>query len=102
MLASLSAPTMASRDERAPSLAVATAWLEPFPPGPMSKSVPSIVSPKIGSFGVRMVMPTAKLPTTVILGAFMPRPLGRHRAHEDGLLVDLAGRQLAGNSPVSH
>ena len=65
---------MDSSDERAPSLAVATAWLEPLPPGPMSKSVPSMVSPKIGSFGARMVMPTAKLPTTVILGTFIFAP----------------------------
>ena len=40
----------------------------------MSKSVPSIVSPKIGSFGARMVMPTAKLPTIVILGTFIHAP----------------------------
>ena len=68
MLASLSAPRMAMREDRAPSLAVATAWFEPFPPGPMSKSEPSMVSPKIGNLDALMVRPTAKLPTTVIVG----------------------------------
>ena len=75
MLASLSAPRMATSEERAPSLAVATAWFEPLPPGPMSKSEPSMVSPKIGNLDARMVRPTAKLPTTVIIGLAIPTPL---------------------------
>ena len=73
MPASLSVPIIATSAECAPSRAVATAWLDPLPPGPMSKSVPSIVSPKIGSFGARIVSPTAKLPTMVISGP-MPTP----------------------------
>ena len=75
MLASLSVPIRASRAEWAPSRAVATAWLEPLPPGPMSKSVPSMVSPKIGSFGARIVNPTANEPTTVTSGFFIAAPL---------------------------
>ncbi len=73
MPASLSVPIIATSAECAPSLAVPTAWLDPLPPGPMSKSEPSIVSPKIGNFGARIVRPTAKLPTMVISG-LMPTP----------------------------
>ncbi len=102
MPASLSLPTIASSAERAPSLAVATAWFDPLPPGPISKSVPSIVSPKIGSFEALMVMPTAKLPTTVILGLPSRPPNAAIDSHEDGLLVDLAGRKVAADPPVSH
>ena len=57
-----------AKKELAPKRAVPTAWFDPFPPGPISKSEPISVSPKIGIRLVRSVMPTAKLPTTVITG----------------------------------
>src|SRR5947209_5554033 len=79
MPASLSGPIIATSAEWAPSRAVPTAWLEPLPPGPMSKSEPSIVSPNTGSFGARMVSPTAKLPTMVISGRTRSLPESSRR-----------------------
>ena len=46
--------------------AAATAWLEPFPPGPSLKLNPSTVSPQAGSFGVRKARSATKIPMMVI------------------------------------
>ena len=64
---------------------VATAWFEPLPPGPMSKSAPTSVSPKRGMREVRNVMPTAKLPTIVMIGFVIVRFLVSAASGRDGL-----------------
>ena len=50
-----------------PALAQATAWFEPFPPGPVTK-VPITVSPAPGNFAHFHVRSCTKLPTTMTLG----------------------------------
>src|SRR5689334_19400609 len=112
MSASLSWPMMATSDESAPSRAVATAWFEPLPPGPMSKLLPNMVTPKTGMFGARIVRPTAKLPTTVIFGAvifglaidrsLLKETLGSQRAGEDRFLGDVGPGHLAGDHTIAH
>jgi hypothetical protein len=43
-----SRPILETRVTAAPHRAAATAWLEPFPPGPMANPDPAIVSPTAG------------------------------------------------------
>ena len=84
------------------------AWRWPRPgwspcrPVPCRNREPSMVSPKIGSLDARMVRPTAKLPTTVIIGLVIVNPA--HDAidsHQDRFLVDLGFDQLARNPSAS-
>ena len=103
MLASLSLPTMASSDG---------AGAEPggrhglvgalCRRDPCRSRVPSIVSPKIGSFDARDGHADREAADNRDSRSLHRAPLGRHRSHEDGLLVDLAGRKVTGYPPVSH
>ena len=49
-----------------PALWAATAWLDPFPPGPIINPVPSRVSPARGRPLDRLVRSAAKLPNTTM------------------------------------
>ena len=59
-------PTIRTRiPESAPSLAAATAWLAPFPPGAMAAAPPRTVAPGPGSAGTVTEMSIFRLPSTV-------------------------------------
>ena len=64
--ANRSSPVQAMRLTSAPRRAAPTAWLVPLPPGPRSKRSPISPSPGTGMRGTLTVMPTTKLPRTVI------------------------------------
>src|SRR5690349_6580346 len=51
-----------------PSLAAATAWLAPLPPGNIWKLLPSTVSPGAGSSRTSTTKSMLRLPTTTIAG----------------------------------
>ena len=54
------------RNDMTPSLAIAMAWLQPFPPGPTLYFFPKIVSPIDGILGPEKLMSATKIPKTVI------------------------------------
>jgi hypothetical protein len=53
----------------APSLAAATAWLAPFPPGAKTAARPSTVAPGTGRSGTVTEISMFRLPSTVSLAA---------------------------------
>ena len=55
---------------RAPSLAAATAWLAPLPPGVKRAVEPSTVAPGSGSLGTLTEISMFRLPRTVTCGRF--------------------------------
>ena len=70
-----SSPTQPAMRTAAPSLAAATAWLAPFPPGVNRAAEPSTVAPGSGSRGTVTEISMFRLPRTVTRGRFrMPAP----------------------------
>ncbi len=63
-------PTQPTRRTSAPSLAAATAWLAPFPPGVKRAAEPSTVAPGPGSRGTVTEISMFRLPSTVTRGRF--------------------------------
>ena len=61
-----SLPSRATKDTFAPSLAAATAWLAPLPPGTIRKSPPRIVSPGTGIRADLTTRSMFELPTTTM------------------------------------
>ena len=65
-----SSPTQPAMRTLAPSLAAATAWLAPFPPGVKRAAEPSTVAPGSGSRGTVTEISMFRLPRTVTCGRF--------------------------------
>ena len=59
-----SEPIAPRKAQEAPARTAATAWLAPLPPGTITKSVPSMVSPGRGSAGAIATRSMLALPTT--------------------------------------
>ncbi len=65
-----SSPTQPAMRTPAPSLAAATAWLAPFPPGVNRAAEPSTVAPGSGRRGTVTEISMFRLPSTVTRGRF--------------------------------
>src|SRR5579885_2608523 len=93
-----SRPSLLMKAVRPPRRAAATAWLEPLPPGPVRKRLPSTVSPQTGRRGVRNARSATKMPITQTRSRAMGRSLRRGAGDMHALLQEKAaiGPQLAG------
>src|SRR5260370_27483391 len=99
--AEASGPSLVIRRTSALSRAAATAWFEPFPPGPILNASPRMVSPHFGIRLVRQVRSATNAPNTQTFGFGIPsliRVNSRLFWQDDSLFDDYASvrAQLAG------
>ena len=95
-----SRPTQPAMPTRAPSLAAATAWLAPLPPGAVKKPPPMIVWPRSGKRSQRATRSMFRLPITRIGLTLSDMRLHRRCLSRGGKFSAFAWWEHADGGPI--